>query len=473
MTSLDHVARFGLGRQMYLEAAFERIAAKTPVTVMTRAALEHALAPADLDALFAEKAVTQYERSLLFSSVVDLMGVVVAKVQPSLHAAYQAVADTLPVSLTSVYNKLNRIEPEVVAAMVRHTAARLRPVIEASGGAQAPWLPGYRVRILDGNHLAATQRRLDVLRGCAAGPLPGHSLVILEPDVMLAVDMLPCEDGHAQERSLTDDVLACVEANDCWIADRNFCTLPLLFGIADRRGAFVVRQHANVPLVSAGTLRRRGRIETGEVFEQDATLGVEGGRTLGVRRVVIRLDTPTRDGDTELAIVTNLPADKADALAVAALYRKRWTLETLFFELTQTLAGELETLGYPRAALFGFGIALASYNVLATVKASLRAAFGHATIEHDVSGYFLANEVRRLWDGLDLALDDDAWVPFRTMPTKAFARQLVAWAAHVKLATLRRHPRGPKKPVPKRTRHKDKPHVSTARLLAEARGKRP
>jgi hypothetical protein len=52
----------------------------------------------------------------------------------------------------------------------------------------------------------------------------------------------------------------------------------------------------------------------------------EGGRTLGVRRVVIRLDTPTRDGDTELAIVTNLPADKADALAIAELYRKRWTL---------------------------------------------------------------------------------------------------------------------------------------------------
>jgi hypothetical protein len=69
---------------MHLEAAFERIAAKTPVTVMTRAAREHALAPADLDALFAEKAVTPYERSLLFSSVVDLMSMVVAKVQPSL-----------------------------------------------------------------------------------------------------------------------------------------------------------------------------------------------------------------------------------------------------------------------------------------------------------------------------------------------------------------------------------------------------
>jgi hypothetical protein len=155
------------------------------------------------------------------------------------------------------------------------------------------------------------------------------------------------------------------------------------------------------------------------------------------------------------------------------VYRKRGTLETFFFELTKTLAGELETLGYPRAALFGFGIALASSNVLATVKASLRAAFGATVVENDVSGYFIANEVRRWWDGLDLALDDETCVPFRTMPPKAFASRLVGWAAQVKLATLPRHPRGPKKPVPKRTRHKKKPHVSNARLLAEAAGKRP
>jgi hypothetical protein len=87
------------------------------------------------------------------------------------------LADTLPVSITSVDHKLNHLEPEVMAAMVRPTAARLRPVIETSGGAHAPWLPGYRVLLLDGNHLAATQRRLDVLRGCTAGPLPGHSSV--------------------------------------------------------------------------------------------------------------------------------------------------------------------------------------------------------------------------------------------------------------------------------------------------------
>ena len=53
---------------------------------------------------------------------------------------------------------------------------------------------------------------------------------------MLAVDVFPCEDGHAQERSLLTGVLPSVEAGDVWIADRNFCTNKFLFGIAAREG---------------------------------------------------------------------------------------------------------------------------------------------------------------------------------------------------------------------------------------------
>ena len=186
---------------MLLATVFERFVEKTPVSVMARAAMEHALAPAALDALFEEHTDKQYTRDLLFSSVVDLMGVVVGKVAPSVHAAYQAVADTLPVSIASVYNKLNRMEPDVTGALVRHTAQRLALVIGAMEGQMPALLPGHRVRIVDGNHLAATERRLKVLRGSIAGPLPGHALVVLDPSLMLATHIIPCEDGHAQERS--------------------------------------------------------------------------------------------------------------------------------------------------------------------------------------------------------------------------------------------------------------------------------
>ena len=458
---------------MLMSKIFERFVANAPVTVMARAAMEHALAPDALDALFVESANKGYERALLFSSVVDLMSVVVSKVEPSVNAAFQSVADTLPVSVTSVYNKLSSLEPCVTSALVTHTADRLAPVIVAMGGEMPELLPGFRVRILDGNHLAATERRLHVLHQSKAGPLPGHALVVLDPALMLATHMIPCEDGHAQERSLSPEILELVNANEVWIADRNFCTSRIASGVVERQAFFVFRQHANMTIRSAGTLRRRGRTATGEVWEQSVTLVTPEEEEIKARRIVIRLDTPTRDGDTEMAILTNLLKSVADAVQVAELYRKRWTLETMFQSLTLMLEGEVAALGYPRAALFGFGIALATYNVLSTVQAALRAEFGVEKVQDEVSGYYIANEVRRTVSGMAIAIEPLDWEPFQTMTPAALAKQMRRWAAHVQLRKFTRHPRGPKKPVPKRTRFLKETHVSTARLLAESRKKRP
>jgi hypothetical protein len=456
---------------MLLNIILDRFAKRAPISVMVRAALEYALAPDALNTLFRDTAELQHEKTLLFSSVVDLMGLVVARVQPSLNAAYQSVSDTLPVSITSVYNKINGTEPNVSAALVAHSATRLRPVVDAMASGLEPWLPGYRVRVLDGNHLTSTERRLDVLRECSAGPLPGQALVVLEPDVMLATHMLPCEDAHAQERSMIPDVLAIVEAGDCWVADRNFCTFAMLNGVATHQAFFAIRQHAKLRIISSGTLRRRGRTETGEVFEQKVTLEGEDGTRLEARRILVRLEARTRDGETELAILTNLPASDADAVAIAKLYRKRWTLETMFFELTQMLDGELNMLGYPRAALLGFGIALVSYNLLSVARCAMRDAFGAEKVDAEVSSYYIANEARVMSEGLDVATDPNDWIPFQTMSAESLAEELVRLARNVRLSAFKRHKRGPKKPVPKRTKHTDTPHVSTARLLIRAKGR--
>jgi hypothetical protein len=453
---------------MYLEAVFERFVQKSPVTVMSRALMENALAPDALNNIFAEHAEHQYEKTLLFSSVVDLMGLVVCKIQPAVSAAYRAVSDTLPVSLTALYNKINGIESGVTAALVRHTGSRLGPVIEAMGAQHPALLKGYRIKILDGNHLAATERRLAVLRQCWAGPLPGHALVILDPALMLATDMIPCEDAHAQERSLFAQVLERVAPGEAWIGDRNFCTVSFLEGILQRESFFIIRQHGNFPIVSQGTIRNRGRCETGQLFEQSATFLGEGGSPIKIRRVIVRLDKPTRDGDAEIAILTNVPARDASAAKIAELYRNRWTLEGLFQNLTQTLSGEIPSLGYPKAALFAFGVALISYNIASVVRAALRVNFGHEKVEQEVSGYYIANEVRATHAGMDVALDELLWVPFQTMSADELAGKLLDYASHVRLSAFKRTPRGPKKPVPPRTKHTTKPHVSTARLLAEA-----
>ena len=62
---------------MLLSHVFERFMERTPFAVMARSLLERALTPEALDALFEDKADTQYPRELTFWSVVDLMGQVV------------------------------------------------------------------------------------------------------------------------------------------------------------------------------------------------------------------------------------------------------------------------------------------------------------------------------------------------------------------------------------------------------------
>jgi hypothetical protein len=110
---------------------FERFVQGSPVSVMVRGTLEFALPASVLDELFERTAAEQYTGELWFSSVVELLGLAVCKIRPSVHAAYQASADRLPVSVAAVYQKLAGVEPAVTAALVRESARRLEPVLAA------------------------------------------------------------------------------------------------------------------------------------------------------------------------------------------------------------------------------------------------------------------------------------------------------------------------------------------------------
>ena len=212
----------------------------------------------------------------------------------------------------------------------------------------------------DGNHLAATEHRIKPTRASHAAPLPGQALGVLAPATMMVIDVAPCEDAHAQERTLVDQVLPGVEPGDLWIADRNFCTTRSLFGIRARRGCFLVRQHRQTLRWEATTpWSDVGRVATGFVQQQTIRVTEVGGDgVMELRRIRLQLDQPTRDKETELFLLTDLPPEHADALLVAETYRRRWTLENVFQSLTEALNCEIDTLADPRAALFGFCVAL-------------------------------------------------------------------------------------------------------------------
>lgn len=447
-----------------LGAVFERFVAKSPISVMGRAALERGLGADRLDRFYERTAQKQYTRDLLFSSVYDLLSQVVFRVQPSVRAAYRAQEEDVGTSIVSVYNKLNGLETHPSAELVRYSAREFSPLIDHLDGERRPWLAGYRVKIIDGNCIEATEHRLEVLRAVQAGPFPGKSLVVYEPAPGVVTDVFPCEDGHAQERSLFGAVLQTVAARELWIEDRNFCTREFL-GEIDSRGAFfVTREHQGLPFEILGPLHACGRTPTGEVAQQRVRLRDAQGTPHVFRRLRLKLKQATRDGATRLSILTNLPR-QVSAKRVAELYRKRWTLETAFQHLEAYFHSEITTLGYPKAALFGFCLALVAYNLLAVVLAALRGVHGEETVDQEVSLYSIANDIATTYKGMMLAMPEPEWAIFSAMSPDALATTFHELAQRVRLKAFRKSPRGPKKPCPERTGSPKQGHVSTAKLL--------
>ena len=453
---------------MLLDEVFERFIEESPLVVMLRVVLAQSLSAEEVDELFVENAQQQYQKELLFSTVVSLMSLVVCGIAKSVNSAYQSNAKRVGVKVQALYQKLDGIEPQVCEALVRHGVAKAQGLIEQLGMVRPALVEGYRVKILDGNHLSATERRLKGLRTEASAPLPGQALVVLDPALQLAIDVLACEDGHAQERSLIPRVLDTVESNDLWIEDRNFCTLGFLFGLHVRGAFFAVRQHANLPWRALDELHPVGQSETGNVFEQPIQIVLNDSLKLILRRVVIELLQPTRDGHTEIAILTTLPTT-VSGLQVASLYRQRWSIERLFHVLDQCFRGEINTLAYPRAALFGFCMALVCYNILTVLRAAMGRVHGPDKIEAGISSYYLADEIRRVYDGMMIAIPPQKWQPLGELELGQTAALLKDLAAQMDLAKYQSHPRGKKNKKPKPKRQKNKPHVSTARLLAQER----
>ena len=99
---------------------------------------------------------------------------------------------------------------------------------------------------------------------------------------------------------------------------------------------------------------------------------------------IARSNNPSRR-NTRSIIQQALPESVASAADVAQLYRGRWSVETLFQIVTKNFECEIQTLGYPKAALFSFCLALVSYNILAVVRMALGSVHGVGKIESSLS----------------------------------------------------------------------------------------
>jgi hypothetical protein len=439
---------------------------KEPVPLMAWALINYAVSPDFINDLFERTALKQYAKTLLLSNIMTLMSGVVTGVHRTVGAALQSKLHPIDVSDQAFYAKLNGLEPALCEALVRESSERLRKVIAALGGTPTPPVPGYRTLILDGNAIGATEHRIDELRNIGSAALPGKSLVILDAQECIAPEMIACEDGHAQERSMSDELLQRVCVGDLFIADRNFCTTKLLVGIHERGGAFLIREHKGLPWTSLEPPIPQGTNANGSFWEHRVRIDTEDERSIVARRIILDLPEKTRDGDQKLVILTTLPPECADAARVAELYRTRWSIETLFQTLTTTLRCEVNTLGYPRAALFVFAVALVAANIIAALRAAIRSVHG-VQAEALLSTYYIVASIQAGCNTFFNGFGAEIVAPHQRMSRAELVLFLQTCARHIDLTRYKKAPTKAKRP--RKTRPPappDEPHVSTARILA-------
>lgn len=444
-------------------ARFEK---KAPACVMAKLALEQAIAPEWIDQVFEDHRQRQYSRELLFSTVVKLMTLVSLGIKPSVHAAAKQL-DDLPVSLAALYDKISRTEPALLRALVTGSAQRLAPTIHEIG--RSSILPGWQVRVVDGSHLASTEKRLSALRQERGAARPGFSVVVYDPDLDQVIDLLPCEDAYASERVQVLPLLAEATAGQVWVADRLYCTLPVMEACEQARSAFVIRQPTKHPrLMAEGEWQAAEPVSTGSVREQ--MINVKGGHVW--RRVELTLHSPTSSKDSIMMFWSNLPND-VSAAQIAELYRHRWSIEGMFQRLESVLESEIETLGSPKAALLGFTTAVLAYNVLAVLKRSVECVHRETQVDGwEASTYHLAVQIRSGYEGMLIAIPDEQLL---AVPAQELAQRLLALARNILPKQVAKNPRGPKVPKPK-TWVKGTAvhaHISTDRVLKASQKKRP
>lgn len=439
----------------------DRFVNKAPFAVMTRMLAQDFIG-SELNRIFDANREIQYDYIASFQAVAATVADVALNFSDNFNQAYKEHKAELDVSRQSFYAKTRGVESAVSEAIVSHSAQRAIQMQEALNF--LPWehLHGYRCLSIDGNVLAKSDKRLKVLQDVKGAPLPGKVVARFDLQRQLFDRTYVLLDGHAQESTCCDRIVDDLEPKDVVLADRHYCIVAFLIKIAQARGFFVIRQHGRLIGVLLEKRQYIGRISTGEVYEQTMKLS-KADDAMIVRRITIKLDKPTRDGDKEIHILSNLPS-KVSATHVAELYRHRWEEETAFNVLQMTLTCEHPGVGHPQAAAFLFCMSVLAFNLRQTIFAALYATHDQEEVD-EISHFHVSKNVSDKTEGMLIAINEDEWTQLIPTTIKGLVSLLIKIACKIDLIDYRKSRRGPKKKKPHRSRNVPSRHVSTAKLL--------
>lgn len=321
-----------------------------------------------------------YQKDLKFSTLAHLITDALLEHQGSGHQAFERAQerDTLPVAISSTYDKLGHLPLALSEALLQEGTRRLQavlPEIPAVDPLAGCWAD-HEVFGADGKAIKHVKRLLKPLRGLQAGILGARAAVGLNLRTGLAVALVGHLDGEAGEAALTQDLLSQLAAaagpEKPWVVvlDRLYCNLSFPQEVVKAGGHFLIRFCSNTTFVpdAARPTQQSHDAQGQRIVQEWGWLGkVEKEDRQYVRRIT--KDLPS---GPEISVVTDL-LDEATYPAedLLATYHQRWGLETVFHQITDVFSLRHLIGTRPQAVLFQLSICLLLYNALQVVRAHL------------------------------------------------------------------------------------------------------
>jgi hypothetical protein len=366
----------------------------------------------------------------------------------------------LGVDESSFYRKLAKMPVAVSRALLSEGTVRLGELCAGTAaGAASDLLPacfdGMEAVIVDGKKIKRAARRLKLTRGYKGALLGAKALVAMSLRSGLALAMSDRFDGQTNDVPLVPELLpqvrAVVAKPILWMADRQFGGLGIPPQLTARPGDhYVIRVSTSTPFTpDPARPAKRSTDEKGrEVIDEFGTFG-KNGNAIQVRRVTLRTGKAANKtgkgggAGGDVILITDLTDRKAyPASDLLKLYRRRWGIERMFQEVTETFSLKHLIGCSPQAVLFQFAFCLLMYNLTQVLKRHV-ADDGQVDVAI-VSTRNLFYDLRRellTWNYLELDLPGDIPAAAEAMRRRLAALLEGTWDPEVYTKALDKKPR--------------------------------
>jgi hypothetical protein len=328
-----------------------------------------------LEAIFERYRGRCYQQSITFPTMVQLVADALLEHEGSGNQSFSRAVESgrLETTARAAYGKLGRLPVALSVGLFGELAASVGSLFPAEARLEPPAsLERFAVVTIDGKTIKRVAKRLKVLRTAGGGVIGGKAVVATERSTGLAVAMAADPDGDANDARLVPALLPEVRRRlggpRLWVADRGFCDPLQISRFAEKGDSFVLRYNAKAKFTrDLKAAVREGVDGQGRSFTDEyGWLGREGN----VHRRYVRRVTLRREGDEDVAVITDLLGPrKHPATDLLDLYRERWGIERMFQQVTEVFGLERLIGGTPEATIFQFAYCLLLYNQIQLIRA--------------------------------------------------------------------------------------------------------